>query len=189
MNYLVDKFIEDSDNWTAEIKLLRDIILKSGLSENYKWNLPCYSSTSKNIVIIQPFKSCLGLMFFKGALLKDAEKRLVDNGPNSRSAKRLEFKTVSEIKKNKTVILNYIKEAIEIEKTGKKVVPQKMEFPPELKAEFNLLPKLEKAFATLTPGRQRAYLLFFTGAKQSSTRLARIKKYSSAILKGKGLTD
>lgn len=191
MNSDVDRFLKKSKLWKNETAKLRAILLKAGLEENYKWNLPCYSFNGANIVIIQPFKRCLGMMFFKGALLKDPKGLLVDNGPNSQAGRRFEFTSVGELTKLAPVIRAYIKEAIALEKSGQKVKfkakPQSV--PKELKEIFVKNPKFKKAFAALTPGRQRAYILYFSGAKQSSTRSARIEKCVSRILAGKGLTD
>lgn len=191
MNSDVDRFLKKSKLWKNETAKLRAILLKAGLEENYKWNLPCYSFNGANIAIIQPFKRCLGMMFFKGALLKDPKGLLVDNGPNSQAGRRFEFTSVGELTKLAPVIRAYIKEAIALEKSGQKVKfkakPQSV--PKELKEIFVKNPKFKKAFAALTPGRQRAYILYFSGAKQSSTRSARIEKCVSRILAGKGLTD
>lgn len=191
MNSDVDRFLKKSKLWKNETAKLRAILLKAGLEENYKWNLPCYSFNGANIAIIQPFKRCLGMMFFKGALLKDPKGLLVDNGPNSQAGRRFEFTSVGELTKLAPVIRAYIKEAIALEKSGQKVKfkakPQSV--PKELKGIFVKNPKFKKAFAALTPGRQRAYILYFSGAKQSSTRSARIEKCVSRILAGKGLTD
>lgn len=191
MNPDVDKFLKSSKTWQAEMEKLRSIILKSKLDESLKWRLPCYSYKGGNVVIIQPFKSYLGLMFFKGALLKDPKGILVDNGPNSNSARRLEFSSVQEITKLSSTIKAYIQEAIAIEASGKKVEVKKKPqvLPDELKKAFLKMPKLKKAFEALTPGRQRAYLLHFSGAKQSATRQSRIEKYVPRILEGKGLND
>lgn len=191
MNTEVEKFILNSKQWKEEINQLRAVILKTKLEENFKWRLPCYSYNENNVVIIQPFKSCLGLMFFKGTLLKDPKNILVDNGPNSQSAKRLEFRSVQEITKQGSLIKSYIKEAIAIEESGQKVEFKKKPevIPEELTKLFSKQPKLKKAFASLTPGRQRAYIFFFAGAKQSATRQARIEKYVPQILKGKGMMD
>jgi len=187
----VQKFIENSRQWSEEIKKLRSIILKTKLNENLKWHLPCYSHEDKNIVIIQPFKACLGLMFFKGSLLKDTKRILVNNGPNSQAARRFEFRSVKEIAKQSSIIQAYIKEAVAIEDSGEKVEFKKkpQSLPAELKKAFGKMPKLKTAFNSLTPGRQRAYLLHFSSAKQSATRQSRIEKLIPRILQGKGIND
>lgn len=191
MNTDVDKFIQKSGQWQKEIKVLRAIMLKTKLEEKFKWRLPCYSAEGRNIAIIQPFKSCLALMFFKGALLKDSQKLLVSNGPNSQAARRFEFKSRQDITKLKTAIQDYIKEAITIEDSGQKIKAQKKPqvLPEELKKAFAKNNRLKTAFNSLTPGRQRAYILHFSGAKQSATRQSRIEKCKSRILEGKGLND
>lgn len=191
MNSSVDKFLKKSKQWQEEMAELRAVLLKTKLEESFKWNLPCYIYQESNVVIIQPFKAFLGLMFFKGSLLKDTKKVLASNGPNSQAGRRFEFRSVQEIQKMKSTIKAYIKEAIEIEKSGQKVEFKKnpQQVPEELKKAFTKNARLKKAFDSLTPGRQRAYLLHFSGAKQSSTRQARIEKCIPHILKGKGMND
>jgi uncharacterized protein YdeI (YjbR/CyaY-like superfamily) len=191
MNPDVNKFFEKSNQWRKEMKKLRSVILKTELEENWKWSLPCYSYKGSNVAIIQPFKACLGLMFFKGTLLKDHKAVLVNNGPNSQAGRRFEFRSVQEIVKLTSAIKAYIKEAIAIEESGQEVEfkkrPQPM--PNELKEMFVKRPGLKKAFNSLTPGRQRGYILHFSSAKQSATRLSRIEKCIPRILDGKGLND
>jgi uncharacterized protein YdeI (YjbR/CyaY-like superfamily) len=191
MNSDVDKFLKKSKLWQKEIAKLRAIVLKTGLDETFKWNLPCYSYNGANVVIIQPFKRCLGMMFFKGALLKDPKNVLVNNGPNSQAGRRFEFTSVDEIAKVAPVIKAYIKEAIAIEESGQKVkFKRKPEpLPKELKEAFAKKPQFKKAFASLTPGRRRAYILHFSSAKQSATRRSRIEKCVQRIIEGKGLTE
>lgn len=183
--------MKSSNLWPQETAKLRGILTKTGLQETSKWNLPCYTHDGRNIVIIQPFKACLALMFFKGSLLKDSKKVLKSQGPNSQSALRLEFRSVADVAKLASVIKAYVKEAIALEQSGAKVEFKKkaVAVPAELKAAFAKKPALKKAFNGLTPGRQRAYLMHFSGAKQSATRMARIEKYASHILKGKGMMD
>lgn len=190
-NAEVDKFVKGAKRWQAEMVKLRAIILKTKLEENLKWRLPCYSYKDSNVVIIQPFKSSLRLLFFKGTLLKDPKGILIDNGPNSQSARRLEFNSVQEITKLSSTIKAYIEEAIAIDMSGKKVELKKRPqvLPEELKKVFAKMPKVKKAFDSLTPGRQKAYLLHFSSAKQSATRQTRIEKCIPRILAGKGLTD
>ncbi|QQR89571.1 MAG: YdeI/OmpD-associated family protein [Myxococcales bacterium] len=170
---------------------LRAILLKTKLEETLKWNLPCYSYKESNVVIIQPFKNCLGMMFFKGTLLKDPKGVLVDNGPNSQAGRRFEFASVRDINKLTPTIKAYIKEAIAIEDSGQTVTFKKNPepVPDELKKIFAAKPRVKKAFGSLTPGRQRAYILYFSGAKQSSTRQSRIEKHIPRILEGKGIND
>lgn len=191
MNADVDKFLKKSKQWQGEIAKLRAILLKTKLEEDFKWRLPCYCHNGSNVVIIQPFKSCLGMMFFKGTLLKDPKKLLVDNGPNSQASRRFEFRSVDEIVKMEPTIKAYIKEAMALEDSGAKVEFKKTPspLPEELKKVFSKEPKLKTAFNSLTPGRQRAYLLHFNSAKQSATRLSRIEKCAPRILKGQGMND
>lgn len=192
MNHEVDKYLRSSKKWKEETARLRAIILEvSALEEGFKWSKPCYTFEGHNIAIIQPFKNCLAIMFFKGALLRDPKGLLLDNGPNSQSARRFEFKDIESITKMKSTIKAYIKEAIAIEKSGLKVAfKKKVEaLPTELLNVFREKPKFEKAFAALTPGRQRSYILYFISAKQTKTRQARIEKHVPRILSGKGLHD
>ncbi len=191
MSSKVDQFIKKLKIWQDEVVQLREILQSTKLVEDFKWNYPCYTYNESNIVIIQPFKSYLGLMFFKGTLLKDTKKVLIANGPNSQHTKRFEFDSVVEIKKLTPTIKAYVKEAMAIEDSGQKVEVKKspIEMPAELKKAFAKNAKLKKAFNELTPGRQRAYLFFFAGAKQPATREARIQKCASKILQGKGLND
>lgn len=192
MNSAVDKFIKSEKQWPKEIAALRAIALLTGLKEELKWRLPCYvDGDGNNIAIIQPFKSCLALMFFKGALLKDPKQLLVSNGPNSKSAMRLEFRSLADVTKLKPAIRAYVKQAVAIEKLGLKIATKKTPeaLPAELRSALAKDEKLASAFRALTPGRQRAYGLFVSQAKQSATREARIKKCAPRILKGKGLRD
>lgn len=191
MNAEVDKFVKDSEKWQEEIKKLRAIILKTNLEENFKWRLPCYSHSGSNIVIIQPFKACLALMFFKGKLLKDSAGVLSEIGPNSQSARRIEFESSKDITKLASTIKAYIKEAITIEESGQKVTVKKKSesIPEELTKMFSKSAKLKKAFDSLTPGRQRAYIIHFSSAKQSTTRQSRIEKCIPSILAGKGFNE
>lgn len=191
MNEKVTIFIKNLKLWNDEVTELRKILKTTKLNEDFKWNLPCYTHNESNVVIIQPFKSYLGLMFFKGTLLKDTKKLLVKNGPNSQHTNRFEFNSVVEIKKLAPVIKAYIKEAIAVEDSGEKLETKSkpIPVPVELKRMFSTNAKFKKAFEALTPGRQRAYLFFFAAAKQSATRQARIEKFVSKILNGKGMLD
>jgi uncharacterized protein YdeI (YjbR/CyaY-like superfamily) len=191
MSPKVDKFLSALDRWQEEASQLREILLGAKLDEDLKWGKPCYGSDGHNVAIIQPFKACLGMMFFKGALLKDPKGVLVDNGPNSQSAKRLEFRSVQDVVKMKATIKAYLKEAVALEKSGAKVELKKKpeRAPAELLAAFKRKPALAKAFKALTPGRQRAYILHFAGAKQAATRASRIEKCTPRILAGKGFNE
>lgn len=193
-NVKVDQFLKAAKKWNDEMALLREIALDSGLSEDFKWSLPCYTHDESNIAIIQNFKDSCALMFFNGASLKDPKKLLKSVGPNSHIAKRLEYKDIREISKQKAAIKSLIKEAIAFEKSEEKPkVKQKKAPNQEMPAEFEKALKqnkaLKTAFGALTPGRQRMYLMFFAGAKKAETREARIKKYIPTILKGLGMND
>jgi uncharacterized protein YdeI (YjbR/CyaY-like superfamily) len=189
-NPSVDAFVSRAKAWRGEIQKIRAILLESGLDEELKWGKPCFQFEGKNIAIIQPFKEHCALMFFKGALLEDTHGLLRSQGENTQSALRLEFTSEAQIKK--TVLRSYVKQAMEVEKAGRKVdfkAKRQLELPDELVEILNRDRRLAKAFETLTPGRQRGYVLYFTGAKQSHTRTARIKKYIPKILAGLGFHD
>lgn len=191
-NPKVDAFLQRQNKWLKESLKLRAIALGCGLTEELKWGKPCYSSEGKNIVLIQGFKEYCALLFFKGALLKDSDGILVKTGENTQVARQARFTTVQEITKVESNLKEYIREAIEAEKAGLKVTLKKATdypIPEELQSKFDELPELQTAFAALTPGRQRAYLLHFTAAKQSQTRTSRIEKCTAQILSGKGMND
>lgn len=189
-NPKVDAFVSRAKKWQAEITKLRTILLESGLDEDLKWGKPCFLFEGRNVAIIQPFKEHCSLLFFKGALLDDTHDVLRSQGENTQAALRMEFTTAAEIKK--TVVKAYAKQAIAVEKAGLKVefkAKHTLELPAELLQLTKQNRKLESAFAALTPGRQRGYVLHFTGAKQSKTRTARIERCIPKILAGKGLHD
>ncbi|MET0413180.1 MAG: DUF1801 domain-containing protein [Polyangiaceae bacterium] len=189
-NPKVDAFVGRQKAWQGEIQKLRSILLESGLEEEIKWGKPCFSFEGANIAIIQPFKEHCSLMFFKGALLEDTHGLLRSQGENTQSALRLEFTSEAQVKK--TVLKSYVKQAVEVEKSGAKVdfkAKRELELPEELTQILAKDKKLAKAFNALTPGRQRGYVLHFTGAKQSQTRSARIEKCAPKILAGKGFND
>ena len=178
--------------WTAELKRLRRIVLACDLDEQFKWSMPCYTYNNANVAMVAAFKEYCSLSFFKGVLLKDSAKLLVAPGENSQSARLFRFTSLKQIADSETLIRDYVNEAIELEKTGQRVdfkAKDELEYPAELLEKFEQLPALAKAFAALTPGRQRGYVLFFNGAKQSKTRLARIEKCQPQILEGLGLHD
>lgn len=191
MNIKVGSYISKLKTWKAEMEALRAILHAFPLTEELKWGKPCYAFENSNIIIIQGFKEYCGLLFFKGALLKDAKGLLVKPGENTQGGRLMKFKTVQEITKLKASIKSYIKEAIEVEKLGLKIEPMEKELvlPDELLAIFKKNANFKKAFNALTPGRQRAYNMFFTAAKQSATRETRIEKYKKQILDGKGIND
>jgi uncharacterized protein YdeI (YjbR/CyaY-like superfamily) len=167
-NPKVDEFVSRAKKWQAEMQKLRSILIGCGLEEEIKWGKPCFTFESANIAIIQPFKDHCSLMFFKGALLEDTHGLLRRQGENTQSALRLEFRSESEI--TKSVLGSYVKSAIAVEKQGLKVdfkAKRELELPQELTQIFKNDRKLAKAFEALTPGRKRAYVLHFAGAKQS----------------------
>ena len=192
MNPKVDFYFSKTNKWQEEIARLRTIVLDCGLQEELKWGTPCYTYENNNIVLIHVFKDYCALLFFKGALLNNTDQLLIQQSKNVQSARQIRFSSVRDIVKVAPIIKRYIYEAIEVEKAGLKVEFKKSsEFsrPKELEAEFKKNPVFKKAFGELTPGRQRAYLLYFSAAKQSKTRELRIEKYRKHILNGKGLND
>lgn len=189
MNSKVDAYLRRAKNWKAEMTRLRTIVLSCGLTEELKWGKPCYTVDGKNVAIIQPFKSYFALMFFKGALLKDAKRKLVQPG-KLQAGRQLRFADLGEITKMEGIVKAYIREAITIEKTGLDVqYNTEFTIPEELQQKFKTSPSLKKAFEALTPGRQRGYVFYFSAAKQSTTRTSRIEKCAPQILQGKGLND
>jgi uncharacterized protein YdeI (YjbR/CyaY-like superfamily) len=193
MNNKVDQFLDKASNWKQEMTLLREIILDNkDLTEDYKWMHPCYTLQGKNVVLIHGFKDYCALLFHKGALLKDPKGILIQQTENVQSARQIRFTGVNQIKQQKAVINNYIKEAIAIERSGQKVTLKETKdfsFPEELAIKLKEDKDLHNAFYALTPGRQRAYLFYFGQAKQSQTRASRIEKYVMKILDGKGIDD
>jgi len=191
-NPKVDWYFEKPRKWQEEIRKLRAIILGCGLTEELKWGCPCYSLEEKNIVLIHVFKEYCAVLFFKGALLKDAERILVQQTENVQAARQIRFISMQEVNELKSILKAYIKDAIKVEKAGLKVKLKKTaeyKVTGEFKIRLDENPALKAAFGALTPGRQRGYLLFFASAKQSKTREQRIEKYIDHILNGKGLDD
>lgn len=192
MNPKVDEFINSVGKWQKEMELLRSIIFDCGLKEEYKWMHPCYTYQKKNIVLIHEFKEYCAILFHKGALLKDENGILVQQTENVQSARQIRFANIQEIEKLESTIKTYVFEAIEIEKAGLEVKMKKtteFNMPNELKLKFEENTDLKTAFENLTPGRQRGYLLYFSQAKQATTRESRIEKSTKKILNGKGLND
>jgi uncharacterized protein YdeI (YjbR/CyaY-like superfamily) len=192
MNQSVDEFLEKIDKWKAELSALRNIMLDCQLIETLKWGQPCYMFNKTNVVILANFKESCAVSFLKGALLSDTENLLVRPGENSQSGRFLRFKSLEEIILAEPIIKTYVFEAIEIEKEGLKVAlrdPESEPIIPELIKRFNENPILKTAFEALTPGRQRAYNLYFTAAKQATTQLNRIDSYTDRILNKKGIND
>lgn len=192
MNPKVDHFLEEASQWKDELSLMRKIILEIGLTEDFKWMHPCYTLHGKNVVLLHGFKEYCALLFYKGALLDDPEKILVQQTANVQAARQLRFRSAEEILDRERVIKSYLREAIAVEKAGRKVkmkTLKEFEVPEELELKFRESPEFKKAFESMTPGRQKAYLLHFSGAKQSNTRTSRIEKNTDRIMMGKGLTD
>ncbi len=191
MNPKVDGYLRKSKKWREEVEKLRMIILDCGLTEELKWGKPCYTFQKSNIVIVQGFKEFCALLFCKGALLNDANGILKKPGENTQAARRIPFTNVREIVEMEPILKTYIHEAIEAEKAGLKVNFKKNPepIPEELQNKLDEIPALKTAFDALTPGRQRAYILYFSAPKQSKTRESRIEKCMQQILNGKGLND
>ena len=192
MNPTVDFYFNKPNPWQNEIIKLRAIILDCGLNEELKWGCPCYTFQKKNIVLIHVFKEYCALLFFKGALLKDTNHILVQQTKNVQSARQIRFTHIREIGKMEPILKTYIYEAMEVEKAGLKVKLKKTisyPVPEEFQSLLNKKPAVKKAFYALTPGRQRAYLLYFSAAKLAKTRESRVEKSLKLILKGKGLND
>jgi uncharacterized protein YdeI (YjbR/CyaY-like superfamily) len=192
MNPKVDFYFDKTQKWQQELEQLRTIVLDCGLTEELKWGVPCYQYENRNIVLIHEFKEYCALLFFKGALLNDANGILVQQTKHVQAARQIRFTNVQEIVRMKKILKAHIYEAIEVEKAGLKVKLKKVsEFPmpEEFKKKLDKNKALKKAFEALTPGRQRGYLLHFSAPKQSKTREARVEKLIPQILDGKGLND
>ena len=192
MNPKVDFYFNKEKKWQDEIGKLRTIVLDCGLTEELKWGCPCYTSEKDNIVLIHVFKEYCAILFFKGALLKDENNILVQQTKNVQAARQVRFTNVKEIAELASILKAYIREAIQVEKAGLKVPMKKaaeFEIAEEFQNKLDKSPAMKKAFYALTPGRQRGYLLYFSSAKQSKTREARVEKYMKQILSGKGLED
>lgn len=186
----VDQYLERTDAWPEEIVALRPMLLACGLDEEIKWAKPCYSHLGNNIVIMQEMKNFLALMFFKGALLSDPLSVLESQGPNSRSARRMCFRSVDDVARLAETVTAYIEEAKAISEAGLEIGPApELELVVELQTRLDADPALRSAFDALTPGRQREYHLHISSAKQSSTRSSRVEKYVPQILDGKGMRD
>jgi uncharacterized protein YdeI (YjbR/CyaY-like superfamily) len=192
MNPLVSKVHAKEARWGAEFAALRELCLASGLNEELKWGQACYDLNGGKVVLIHGFKQYCALLFMKGALLEDVLGILVQQTRNVQAARQLRFASLAEIKKQKAAIERYLRAAIAVEKSGASV-PMKgvaqFDLPAEFQARLEDDPTLAKAFHALTPGRQKAYLLHFAGAKQSATRTARVKKHAPRIIAGLGLDD
>ena len=188
----VDAFFERSNPWLEEMKELRAIALGTGLTEDFKWGWPCYTHEGSNVVLIHGFKAYCAYLLFKGALLADPKKILIQQTENVQAGRQIRFKNAGEIVKKKAILKDYLQRAIENERAGLKVPLKKAheyEVPEELQRKLDENPALEKAFEALTPGRQRGYYFYISQAKQAKTREARVEKNVKRILAGKGLDD
>lgn len=192
MNPKVDFFFNKADKWQGEFEKLRAIVLDCGLTEELKWGVPCYTLQNSNIVLIHGFKEYCALLFHKGALLQDPNGLLIQQTANVQAARQIRFTSVSEIVELEPLLKAYIEDAIAVENAGLQVDFKKtteFSMPEEFINQLEEVPGLQDAFDALTPGRQRAYLLYFSAPKQSKTRVARIEKWIQPILEGKGLND
>ena len=192
MNPKVDFYFNKAKKWQVEIEKLRTIVLDCNLTEDLKWGCPCYTFNKNNIVLIHTFKEYCALLFFKGVLMKDTKRILIQQTKNVQAGRQIRFSNIREIIEQEKTLKAYIHEAIEIEKAGLKVELKKTseyDMPEEFQHKLDTINALKKAFESLTPGRQRAYLYYFSQPKQSKTREARVEKYMHQILNGKGLED
>lgn len=192
MNPKVEFFFSKTKKWKEEYEKLRMIVLDCELTEELKWGVPCYTFQQKNIVLIHGFKEYCAILFIKGSLLQDSHGILIQQTEKVQAGRQIRFTNVQEIAEMETILKAYIHEAIEVEKAGLKVDFKKNEeitIPEELQTKFNEIPALETAFGALTPGRQRAYIHYFSEAKQTKTRESRVEKCMPKILDGKGLND
>ena len=193
MNSKVDAFLRKAKQWREEMTRLRGIVRSvPELAEEMKWGHPCYTFEGGNVVLIHGFKEYCALLFFKGALLKDAKGILVQQTENVQGARQVRFRNVGEVEKLARVLKDYIKDAVEVERRGLKVEykgTDAFKMPEEFRERLDGDARLKKAFEALTPGRQRGYLLYFAGAKQATTREARVERCAPRILEGMGLKD
>src|SRR4029453_1092522 len=191
-NPKVDTFLRRAKQWREEFEKLRRIVLEGGLTEEMKWGEPCFTFQKTNIVLIHGFREYCALLFFKGALLKDPNGILIQQTENMQAARQIRFTNLREIAEMEPILKAYIHEAIEVEKAGLEVNYKKtseFKIPEEFQKKLDEIPALKTAFAALTPGRQRGYLLYFSAPKQSKPRESRVEKCVQEILNGKGLND
>lgn len=192
MNAELDNYFEEQKIRKEELTLLRSIVLHADLVEELKWNAPCYTFQNKNVCMIFNFKNSFGVSFFKGSFISDSYEILEKPGHNTQNIRMIKLSKIEDLDKHKNAIINYINQAIELEKTGVKVLKTteaEIELIEELEITFGNNPELKVAFESLSPGRQRAYHLFFAAAKHSETRFSRINKFTNQIIDGKGMTD
>ncbi|QOS80585.1 YdeI/OmpD-associated family protein [Paenibacillus sp. JNUCC31] len=191
-NPKVDAYLSKIKTWKEESKKLREIILDCELTEDFKWMHPCYTLNGKNIVLIHGFKEYCAILFMKGALLKDTHGILIQQTENVQAGRQIRFTNVEQIVEQEAILKAYIQEAIEVEQAGMQVEMKTntdYSIPEELQQQFDEKPAFRDAFEALTPGRQRAYLYYFSQPKQSKTKVSRIEKYMQPIMEGKGLND
>lgn len=192
MNPKVDFYFNKAEKWQKELELLRSLVLDCGLTEELKWGVPCYTFQKGNVLLLHVFKEYCAILFIKGALLRDTNGILVQQTENVQAGRQIRFTSLQQIIEQKPILRAYIFEAIEVEKAGLKVElkkPTELVYPEEFQRRLDEDPALKIAFEALTPGRQRAYNLYFSAPKQVKTRESRIEKYMPQILNGKGLTD
>ena len=192
LNPKVDAFLERVTTWHEELVQLRALVLECELTEELKWGQPCYTYQGRNVLLIHGFKEYCALLFFNGALMKDPKGILIQQTANVQAGRQIRFTTLQEVVKQKATLKSYVREAIAVEKSGVKLEYKKTEefsVPEEFQVRLDAMPKLKTAFESLTPGRQRAYILHFSSAKQSKTRESRVEKCMPDILAGKGLND
>ena len=192
MNPKVDGYLSRNPQWQEELKELRRIVLLSPLTEDLKWGVPCYTLQNANVVMLHVFKEYCAILFVKGSLLGDPARVLITQTENVQAARQLRFTSVKEVLEKELLLGAYLAEAIDLEKSGAKVefkATKEFPVPEEFQAELEGDPSLKAAFEGLTPGRQRGYLLYFAGAKQSKTRESRIEKCRPRIMAGQGLDD
>ncbi|EJL75801.1 YdeI/OmpD-associated family protein [Chryseobacterium populi] len=192
MNPKVDFFFDKARQWQKEFEKLRAIAADTGLEEELKWGCPCYTYHGKNIFLIHGFKEYCAILFFKGALLDDTHHILIQQTENVQATRQIRFTDCKEIADLEKIIKTYLYEAVEVEKAGLKVdmkETKEFDMPEEFQNQLDKNHELKEAFESLTPGRQRTYLLYFSSAKQSKTRESRIEKHIPQIFEGKGLND
>lgn len=187
----IEAFFQPNSRWAEPLSLLRELVLFAGLVEDFKWGKPCYTINGENVIILFEFKDTCAIGFFKGALLKDESRILVAPGENSQAMRMAKFTRADEVRAQAETLRKYIAEALAIEEAGLEIEfkHSEAEMPEEFQAMLDENAALKLAFYSLTPGRQRAYLIYFADAKQSKTRVARIEKYIPRILDGKGMLD
>jgi hypothetical protein len=190
MSEAIDQFLDEASLWSPEMRTLRPILLRLGLSEDLKWGKPCFGTDRGNVAIMQPMKNFLALMFFNGAFLADPSGILEQQGPNSRSARRVCLRSIADVERLAPAIAELVAAAVVLEQHGPPVAqPQVLQLVAELRERLEADSKLRTAFEKLTPGRRREYNIYISGAKQVATREARVTKCSAQILAGKGLRD